>query len=111
MFCPQAPPISLREISVKGVSISSAVSRARNLEYGMANRMTRNSLLPAEALMRTSEVDHADWNYRPLLGWVQGQRFAAVLSSLPAIRIQRLLEVGYGSGVFMPVLKSKCEEL
>jgi SAM-dependent methyltransferase len=62
-------------------------------------------LLPRDALVKTNELDQADWNFRPVLGWVQRLRLrcvASVLASSP--RAARLLEVGYGSGVFVPEL-------
>ena len=62
-------------------------------------------LLPRDALVKTNELDQADWNFRPVLGWVQRLRLrcvASVLTSSP--RAARLLEVGYGSGVFVPEL-------
>ena len=60
-------------------------------------------LLPRDALVKTNELDQADWNFRPVLGWVQRLRMrsvAAVLAAAP--HASRLLEVGYGSGVFLP---------
>jgi len=68
-------------------------------------------LLPPAALIKTGIVDHAEWNYRPLLGWIQRLRFQLILKLLPPGRIPRMLEVGYGSGIFMPELSSHCEEL
>lgn len=68
-------------------------------------------LLPADALISTGPVDHADWNYRPLLGAIQRLRFRLVVSLLPQKMIPRLLEIGYGSGVFMPELARHCDEL
>jgi len=68
-------------------------------------------LLPQDALIKTGPVDHADWNYKPILGWIQRQRFRLALSLLPKNRSGRLLEVGYGSGVFLPELSHRCEEL
>jgi 2-polyprenyl-3-methyl-5-hydroxy-6-metoxy-1,4-benzoquinol methylase len=68
-------------------------------------------LLPKSALVRTSEVDHPDWNYRPLLGAVQRLRFRIVRKLLANAGFDRLLEIGYGSGVFMPELSRHCEEL
>ena len=62
-------------------------------------------LLPRSALVKTNALDQGDWNFRPVLGWVQRLRLrcvASVLASSP--RATRLLEVGYGSGVFMPEL-------
>jgi ubiquinone/menaquinone biosynthesis C-methylase UbiE len=69
-------------------------------------------LLPPEALTKTGEVDHADWNYRWLLGTISRTRFRLVVSLLEAQeRRGRLLEVGYGSGVFMPELARFADEL
>jgi SAM-dependent methyltransferase len=62
-------------------------------------------LLPRDALVKTNDLDQADWNFKPVLGWVQRLRMrcvASVLESSP--RASRLLEVGYGSGIFMPQL-------
>lgn len=73
--------------------------------------MDKVELLPVEALIRTGDVDHADWNYRPLLGRIQRLRFECVMELLGGRRFDRLLEVGYGSGVFMPVLEKCCKGL
>ncbi len=67
-------------------------------------------LLPQTKLIRTGPVDHADWNYRPILGQIQRLRFSLALSLLPAWS-ERLLEVGYGSGVLMPALRDHAREL
>lgn len=67
-------------------------------------------LLPKAQLIHTGPVDHADWNYRPGLAFVMRKRFALVLSLLPA-HSHRLLEIGFGSGVFMPELTRRCDEL
>ena len=68
-------------------------------------------LLPKERLIRTSDVDHADWNYTPVLSYVMRKRFELVRKLMPAARVDRLLEIGFGSGVFMPELASRCREL
>ena len=68
-------------------------------------------LLPPDALLHTGELDHADWNYRPVLGAIQRLRFTLVKSLLPEERVQRLLELGYGSGVFLTELARHCAEL
>lgn len=68
-------------------------------------------LLPKGDLIATNEVDHADWNYAPALAYVMRRRFALVKHLLPQARVQRMLEVGFGSGVFMPYLSRRCEEL
>jgi SAM-dependent methyltransferase len=73
--------------------------------------LARVELLPVEALIRTGNVDHADWNYRPFLGRIQRLRFECALRLLGERRFDRLLEVGYGSGVFMPSLMKRCRRL
>lgn len=74
----------------------------------MANRLR---LLPAADLVHTGPVDHADWNYRPLTRWVSRSRFRMVTDLLPPAPVGRLLEIGTGSGVFLPTLAQYCREL
>jgi ubiquinone/menaquinone biosynthesis C-methylase UbiE len=69
------------------------------------------NLLPKEALISTSAVDHADWNYSPVLAYVMRRRFALIRALLPREHMGRLLEIGFGSGVFMPELSTRCGEL
>lgn len=73
--------------------------------------MNGPKLLPKSALVRTSDVDHPDWNYRLLLGAVQRLRFRMVRKLLADSTVERLLEIGYGSGVFMPELAGHCTDL
>jgi SAM-dependent methyltransferase len=68
-------------------------------------------LLPEDALIRTGDVDHANWNYRPVLGWIQRLRFRLICKLLGRGHYHRLLEIGYGSGIFMPELSLHCDEL
>ncbi len=68
-------------------------------------------LLPRHALLKTSGVDEADWNYRPILGQIQRLRFRLVMRLLEGRHFHRLLEVGYGSGIFMPTLNRYTDEL
>ena len=68
-------------------------------------------LLPRQSLMKTGEVDHADWNFRPFLGQIQNIRFRLIVQHLSGSHFQRLLEIGYGSGVFMPELVRHCDDL
>lgn len=75
-----------------------------------AKRRTLN-LLPASAVSSTSRVDHPDWNYRRWLGAVQRRRFRIALDLLAPARAGRMLEIGFGSGVFMPELAQRCDEL
>jgi ubiquinone/menaquinone biosynthesis C-methylase UbiE len=68
-------------------------------------------LLKPELLIKTGDVDHAEWNYRPFLGWIQRLRFKLVLSLLNKVHTHKILEVGYGSGIFLPELARHCDEL
>lgn len=68
-------------------------------------------LLPAASLVKTGDVDHADWNYRPVLGSISRLRFRLVAALLEGEPRGRLLEIGYGSGVLMPELHRRCDEL
>jgi ubiquinone/menaquinone biosynthesis C-methylase UbiE len=77
---------------------------------GDALRACRVRLLPRGLLVKTGPVDFAEWNSRPLVGWIMRQRFRMALSLLPS-SVGRLLEVGYGSGVFMPELARRAQEL
>jgi ubiquinone/menaquinone biosynthesis C-methylase UbiE len=78
----------------------------------MNNRSdSRLRLLPRTELVRTGPVDYADWSYRPFLGVIQRIRFHLAVSILRRYRLQSLLEVGYGSGVFLPELARHCDVL
>ena len=68
-------------------------------------------LLPQAALVKTSDLDQGEWNYRGVLGWVSRQRIGMVGDLLTGVSRGRLLEVGYGSGLFMPTLNRHCSEL
>lgn len=68
-------------------------------------------LLANPQLLKTGPVDHADWNYRPFLGTIQRSRFRLALRLLENRRFNRLLEIGYGSGVFLPELAFHSNEL
>jgi len=71
----------------------------------------RLRLLPHKSLIKTNDVDHADWNYKPFIGTIQRLRFRLIRELLGDERYGRLLEIGYGSGVFMPELAARCDEL
>ena len=76
-----------------------------------AARFQGMKLLGNAQLLKTGPVDHADWNYRPFLGAIQRSRFRLALRLLDNRRFHRLLEIGYGSGVFLPELALHCDEL
>ena len=68
-------------------------------------------LLPGDVLIRTNDLDQARWNYRSgPLGYVQRKRFA-LAADLVGRGHDALLEIGYGSGIFMPELVGRCRRL
>lgn len=68
-------------------------------------------LLPPESLIKTGDVDHADWNYRLMFGSLLRSRYNLVTFFLGNTKVKRLLEIGYGSGVFLTELTKYCDEL
>ena len=68
-------------------------------------------LLPKEGLTATSEVDHPAWNHLPVLRGVQRLRFRIIVELLAGAYFPRLLDIGYGSGVFLPELARHCDDL
>jgi SAM-dependent methyltransferase len=68
-------------------------------------------LLPADALIQTSDVDHADWNFRPVVGNVIRLRYQMLQHVLADRPLGRVLEIGYGSGVFLPHLAKQADEV
>lgn len=68
-------------------------------------------LLPPDQLVKTGDVDHADWNYKPVVGAISRSRFSLIKKLLGKRHFGRMLEIGYGSGVFLPELKKYADEL
>jgi SAM-dependent methyltransferase len=68
-------------------------------------------LLPREALVTTGAVDHASWNYEGLLGFIARTRFRLAVELMPSEAVDALLEVGYGSGIFLPELSTHARRL
>ncbi len=68
-------------------------------------------LLPREYLVKTNDLDQADWNYKPVLGFIQRRRFQLIVKLLGPTRYDRALDVGYGSGVFLPELARHATEV
>lgn len=74
--------------------------------------MTNIELLPEKSLIKTGPVDHADWNYKKgLLGMILRKRFELCLSLMSETKYHRILEIGYGSGVFFPELSKRAKAL
>ncbi len=68
-------------------------------------------LLSKDDLITTGNVDHADWNFKLILGYIQKTRFKLCLKLMGRHQFNRILEIGYGSGVFIPELKNYGKEI
>jgi ubiquinone/menaquinone biosynthesis C-methylase UbiE len=68
-------------------------------------------LLPREHLVKTNDLDQADWNYKPILGFIQRRRFRLIVKLLGDAHYEHALDVGYGSGVFLPELARHATEV
>ena len=77
----------------------------------MQKEITNLDLLPLNALIKTGHVDHADWNYRPVLGTISCARFRLIKKMLAGRHANSLLEIGYGSGVFLPELAKHADKI
>lgn len=62
-------------------------------------------------LNKTGEVDYYYWNYKFPIKYIQRYRFSCILKLLGNKRYPRLLEVGTGSGIFLPELARHCGKL
>lgn len=64
-----------------------------------------------ENIYKTSDDDPSDYYYKPITGAVYRQRLKAAAQLLGSGKFSRLLEIGYGSGIFLPELSRHCSEL
>ncbi len=69
-------------------------------------------LLPEKSLLKkTGDVDYYDWNYKFPINLIQRYRFKKIVKLLGKKKYPRLLEVGTGSGIFLPELSKYCNQL
>jgi SAM-dependent methyltransferase len=68
-------------------------------------------LPPAGVLRPTSSVDAVAQYHGLGFGWVLRQRLLWARNALPQRRMARLLEIGYGSGIFMYELSAYADEV
>jgi len=86
------------------------IEEAINLFQPRGN-MGKLKLIPKEELITTGPVDHADWNYKSAIKYIQLKRFMLCLKLLGETEYKKLLEIGYGSGIFLPTLSNFTNEL
>ena len=69
-------------------------------------------IIPEQRLLnRTNDVDYYYWNYEFPIKYIQLYRFKSIVKLLGDTVYPRLLEVGTGSGIFLPELARHCEKL
>jgi ubiquinone/menaquinone biosynthesis C-methylase UbiE len=69
-------------------------------------------ILPEQSMLNvTGETDYYFWNYKFPIKYVQLYRFKTILNLLGDATYPNLLEVGTGSGIFLPELSRHCESL
>lgn len=69
-------------------------------------------IIPEKGLLsKTNEVDYFDWNYKFPIKYVQLYRFKTILKLLGETKYPKLLEIGTGSGIFLPELAKHCDKL
>lgn len=64
-----------------------------------------------EVAFKTSEDDPIEYYYKPLIGVVYRKRLKMALRALGDDRFDHLLEIGYGSGVFLPTLSGRAKKI
>ncbi len=68
--------------------------------------------LPRQAhISKTNEEDPIEYYYKPLIGEIYRQRLKMALRVLGGERFDHLLEIGYGSGVFLPTLSDWARQI
>jgi len=69
-------------------------------------------LLPKKDLLKkTGEVDYFNWNYTFPINLIQIYRFKKIIHLLGDRKYKNLLEIGTGSGIFLPELAKHTENL
>lgn len=69
-------------------------------------------VLPSkDHVYETGEDDPIAFYYKPVTGIVYRQRLKTAAQLLGGRRFHKLLEIGYGSGIFLPELSRHCSEL
>ncbi|MEO7834865.1 MAG: class I SAM-dependent methyltransferase [Ginsengibacter sp.] len=68
--------------------------------------------IPDKSLLRkTGAVDYFDWNYKFPIKYIQKYRLKRIIQILGSHNYDALLEVGTGSGIFLPELSKHCKHL
>lgn len=64
-----------------------------------------------QLLTKTNDVDYFYWNYQFPIKYIQRYRFKSIIRLMNANTYDNLLEIGTGSGIFLPELSTHCRQL
>lgn len=89
------------------------LSTVQPSQYGSAVAPRRFKLPPRGSLKPSAGVDQdpLPYYYLPVIGAFYKKRLTVALELMGDRHFNSLLEVGYGSGVLLPVLSSRCDRL
>lgn len=73
--------------------------------------MTKLTLPKKESLVLTNIEDPLDFYYKPVIGKIYKKRLEDMLSLMEDHSFDKLLEVGYGCGIFFHSLKNKAKKI
>ena len=68
-------------------------------------------LLDKQRLVVTGPLDKARWNYLPILSLLERTRFRLIVRLIGMNPYDDVLEIGYGSGIFLPELQRRSVRL
>ena len=74
--------------------------------------MSNDLLIPPKGMAPKPDADDpVDYYYHPLVGWLYRARLGLAVDLLGPPRYDSILEVGYGSGIFLPELARHAESI
>ncbi len=71
----------------------------------------RLTLPDKNLLKKTGDIDYFYWNYKFPIKYIQLYRFKKIIKLLNGRKYPTLLEVGTGSGIFLPELSKHCDSI
>lgn len=64
-----------------------------------------------ENILKTGKTDPIHRHFHPIIRYFMNKRLEVILDLITAQHFDRLLDAGYGGGVFLPELSRRCREL
>jgi len=64
-----------------------------------------------ENIYITGKTDPVHRHYHPVISYFMNKRLTGALALMGEKKASRMLDIGYGGGVFLPELSTRCEEL